>query len=378
MTVMHASLHRYWALTVKELHQLRRNRPLLVQLLIPPTVVLVIFGFALNLEVRHLRTGVVDESGTPESRELLSALTESRPFEITARYRSSSAAAEAIERRELDLAVIVPGDYAESRRRGRTAQVQIIIDAVNANTAMVARGYLARAIADHNGRAHISEIPKSLPPDLNTTAIVLYNPGLSYAWFAVTGVMSLLIFINGALVASAVTVREKEFGTIDQLLIGPARTLELLLAKTTPVVVVLVVDLLLALLVARLVFDLPVRGSLGLLVAAGVLAGLAGTGIGTTLATFASTQQQAQLLTFFLLPPLVLLSGAFTPIAGMPVWLQYVSAANPLPYLLTIVRGITLKSAGMTLLWSDFVWLGAFSVVLYGVSVWRFRKQLGW
>lgn len=287
-------------------------------------------------------------------------------------------AARAIERRELDLAILVPADYAESLQRGRTAQVQIIIDAVNANTAMIARGYLARATEAYNGRVRIGQMPTPVPPDLDTAAIVFYNPGLSYSWFAVTGVMSLLIFINGALVASALTVREKEFGTIDQLLIGPARTLELLLAKTTPVVFVLVADLLLALLVAWLVFDLPVRGSLWLLVAAGVLAGLAGTGIGITLATFASTQQQAQLLTFFLLPPLVLLSGAFTPIAGMPIWLQHASVANPLPYLLTVVRGVTLKSAGMGLLWSDFVWLAAFSVVLYGISAWRFRKQLGW
>lgn len=374
---MRASLRRYWALTVKELHQLRRNRPLLVQLIIPPTAVLVIFGFALNLEVQHLRAGIVDESGTPESRELLSALTESAAFDVAARYRSSSGAAQAVERRELDLAIIVPGDFAESLQRGRTAQVQIIVDAVNANTAVIARGYLARATEAYNGRVHIGQVPSPIPPDLETATLVLYNPGLSYSWFAVTGVMSLLILINGALVASALTVREKEFGTVDQLLIGPARTLELLLAKTTPVVVVLVADLVLALIVAWLVFDLPVRGSVWLLVAAGVLAGLAGTGIGITLATFASTQQQAQLLTFFLLPPLVLLSGAFTPIAGMPIWLQHASVVNPLPYLLTVVRGVTLKSAGMALLWSDFVWLGIFSAGLYGISAWRFRKQLG-
>lgn len=385
---MTAALQRYRALTLKEFRQLRRNRSLLVQLVVPPSVVLVLFGFALNFDIQHLRTGVVDESRTPQSRELLAALTDFEAFEVTASYQSAAAAAEAMERRALDLAIVVPRDYADALQRGRPARVQIIVDAVNANTAVIVRGYLARTMADYNDRliagrtvtASFAAQPTTASAprfDVGTAAIVLYNPGLRSAWFAVTGVMSLLIFINGALVASAVTVREKEIGTIEQLLIGPAQTTEILLAKTTPVVVLLMADLLLALFLSWLVFGLPLRGSLLLLLAAGVLAGLAGTGIGVMIATFSTTQQQAQLLTFFLLPPLVLLSGAFTPVEGMPLWLQRISVVDPLPYLLTVVRGITLKAAGLRLLWPDLAVLTAFAIVLYGISAWRFRKHLG-
>jgi ABC-2 type transport system permease protein len=151
----------------------------------------------------------------------------------------------------------------------------------------------------------------------------------------------------------------------------------MLVAKTTPVLVVVTGDLLLALLVSWLVFDLPVRGSLLFLLVAGVLASFAGTGVGITLATFSSTQQQAQLLTFFLLPPLVLLSGAFAPIEAMPQWLQFLSWFDPLRYLLVVVRGITLKGAGLALLWQPLAILAGFAVMLYGVSAARYRKQLG-
>jgi len=383
---MLAALQRYRSLTVKEFRQLGRNKRLLVQLIVPPTLVLVIFGFALNPEVRGLRAGVVDESRTPESRELISAVTETGAFEVTGYYGSVFDAAAALGRLELDLAIIIPADHAVSLHAGRPSQVQVIIDAVNANTAAIARGYLAQAVADYNlrllerraGQAGFQAVAfQPAIPDLRAEAIVLYNPGLIHAWFFVTGLMGVLMFLNSALVGSAVAVREKELGTIEQLLMSPAQTLEMLVAKTTPVLVVVTGDLLLALLVSWLVFDLPVRGSLLFLLVAGVLASFAGTGVGITLATFSSTQQQAQLLTFFLLPPLVLLSGAFAPIEAMPQWLQFLSWFDPLRYLLVVVRGITLKGAGLALLWQPLAILAGFAVMLYGVSAARYRKQLG-
>ena len=159
------------------------------------------------------------------------------------------------------------------------------------------------------------------------------------------------MFLNSALVGSAAAVREKELGTIEQLLMSPAQTIEMLLAKTTPVLIVVMGDLLLALLAAWLVFDLPMRGSLAFLLLAGLLAAFAGTGVGITLATFSATQQQSQLLTFFLMPPMVLLSGAFAPVETMPMCLQHLSWIDPLRYLLVLVRGITMKGAGLALLW---------------------------
>jgi ABC-2 type transport system permease protein len=386
---MFAAIERYRSLTIKEFQQLRRNRRLLVQLIVPPTLVLVIFGFALNPEVTRLPTGIVDESRTPESRELISALTEFEAFEVTGYYGSVSGAEAALARLELDMVIIVPADYASSLQTGRLATVQVLIDAVNANTAAIARGYLAQAAADYNqkllqrragrssGHLQVVDSRSGQAPNLRAEAIVLYNPGMIHSWFFVTGVIAVLMFLNSALVGSAAAVREKELGTIEQLLMSPAQTIEMLAAKTTPVMVVVTGDLLLALVAAWLVFDLPVRGSLLLLVFAGMLAAIAGTGVGITLATFSSTQQQAQLLTFFLMPPLVLLSGAFAPIETMPEWLQYLSWIDPLRYLLLLVRGIALKGAGLAMLWEPLGILAGFAVALYGLSAARYRRQLG-
>ena len=391
---MLAVLERYRALTIKEFHQLRRNKRLLVQLIIPPTVVLVVFGFALNPEVRALRTGLVDESPTPVSRELISALTEFDAFEVTSHYNSAAEAEAALGRLDIEMAIVIPAGYDRLLARGEMASIQVLIDAVNANTAAIARGYLAQALLEYNRRllgggagpravspqpAAFGGLAPILPPyfDLNVHSTVLYNPGLVHSWFFVTGLMSVLMFLNGALVASALAVREKELGTIEQLLMSPAQTAEVLLAKTTPVLVVLLVDLALALVVARAVFNMPVRGSLVALFLAASLAGLAGTGIGIVLATYSRSQQQAQLLTFFLMPPMVLLSGAFAPLESIPEPLQYISLVDPLRYLVLLVRGITLKGAGVLLLWRPMLVLAGFAVALYGLSTWRFRKQLG-
>ena len=391
---MLAALKRYRALTIKEFHQLRRNKRLLVQLIIPPTLVLMVFGFALNPEVQGLRVGIADESATPDSRDLLSALTEFDAFDVVAHYGSAKDAAAALRRLDIEMAIIVPSGYATRFARGQTANVQVLIDAVNANSAAIARGYLSQAAADYNlrlrsargpaGAAVLQPVsltntvwPSGPPFDLNVESIVLYNPGLIYPWFFVTGIMSVLMFLNGALVSSALAVREKELGTIEQLLMSPAQTPEVLLAKTTPVLIVLLADMVLALIVAVLVFDLPIRGSLLTLMFATTLAALAGTGIGITLATYSSTQQQAQLLTFFMMPPIVLLSGAFAPLESIPWFLQYFSLIDPLRYLVILVRGITLKGAGIALLWQPLAVLAGFAFALYGVSTWRFRKQLG-
>lgn len=385
---MLAALERYRSLTIKEFRQLGRNRRLLVQLIVPPTLVLVIFGFALNPEVHNLRTGIVDESRTPQSRELVSAVTETGAFAVTGYYGSVFDAESALRRLELDLALILPADHAHSLKAGRPARVQVLIDAVNANTAAIAQGYLAQAVSDYNRRLRLrraGETParfqtvdlRPAMPDLRAEAAVLYNPGMVHSWFFVTGLMAVLMFLNSALVGSAAAVREKELGTIEQLLMSPAQTIEMLLAKTTPVLIVVTGDLLLALLVGWAVFDLPVRGSLLFLLLAGMLASFAGTGVGITLATFSTTQQQSQLLTFFLMPPLVLLSGAFAPIESMPMFLQHLSWLDPLRYLLIVVRGIALKGAGLALLWQPLAILAGFAVVLYGLSAARYRRQLG-
>jgi len=374
---MSAFLRRYLALTVKEVQQLMRNRGLLIQLLIPPTVVLIIFGFALNPKVRHLRMGVVDQSLTPQSRAFLNSLTENLSFDVATRFVRVKDAENELNKQQLDMFVVIPPDFADNLKRGHASGVQAVIDAVDANTAQISQGYLAQgmqqALTHYNSWNGLD--PMASPGAVQPRATVLYNPGLVTPWFYVTGVMGILMFINGSLVASALAVREKETGTIEQLLMTPAQTAEMLLAKTTPVFVLLMIVLILSLAVSMLVFDLPFRGSLWLFLLSGAFAALAGIGIGVTLATVSASQQQAQLLTFFVNPPLTLLAGASSPIENMPMYFQKMSYFDPLRYLVTIIRGVTIKDAPFSALWPNLAALASFAIILFAFSAWRFRKQ---
>jgi ABC-2 type transport system permease protein len=386
---MGAFFRRYLALATKEVQQLRRNRGLLIQLLIPPTIVLIIFGFALNPKVRGLRLGVVDESLTSQSRDFINSLTENVNFDVKQVYTRTKDAEDALNTLELDLFMVIPHDFARSLARGQTAKVQVVIDAVDANTAQIAQGYLQRAVEEYNNsqgvipatyfgprRTIVRAAHPSPPPGaVEVRPAYLYNPGLETAWHYVTGVMSIIMFINASLVASALAVKEKETGTIEQLLMTPAQTLEMLLAKTSPVFVLMMIVLFVALGTAMLVFNLPMRGALWLFTVAGAAAALAGIGIGVMVATVSKSQQQAQLLTFFVNPPITLLSGSTSPIENMPEFFQKLSYLDPLRYLVTIVRGVTLKNAPWSALWPNLVVLTGFAIVLFSISAWRFRKQ---
>jgi ABC-2 type transport system permease protein len=386
---MGAFIRRYLALATKEFQQLRRNPGLIVQLMIPPTIVLVIFGYALNPKVRDLRLGVVDESFSAESRDLIDALTENLNFNVTRVYGRPQDAEDALKNLDLDLFLVIPNDFARSVNRGQTAKVQVVIDAVDANTAQIAQGYLKRCLEDYNtsrGLAIPTELgprrtliraahPAPPPGAVDVRPAYIYNPGLVTAWHYVTGVMSIIMFINASLVASALAVKEKETGTIEQLLMTPAQTVEMLFAKVTPVFILMMVVMFVALGTGILVFDLPVRGAVWMFAVAGACAALAGIGIGVMVATVSKSQQQAQLLTFFVNPPITLLSGATSPIENMPEFFQKLSYFNPLRYLVTIVRGVTLKNAPWSAMWPNLVVLSAFAVVLFSISAWRFRKQ---
>lgn len=386
---MGAFIRRYLALATKEFQQLRRNPGLIVQLMIPPTLVLVIFGYALNPKVRNLRLGVVDESFTAESRELIDALTENVNFNVARVYGRPQDAEDALKNLDLDLFLVIPNDFARTLNRGQTGRVQVVIDAVDANTAQIAQGYLKRCLEDYNmsrgvaipvessPRRALSRATHPAPPPgaVDVRPAYLYNPGLVTAWHYVTGVMSIIMFINASLVASALAVKEKETGTIEQLLMTPAQTVEMLFAKVTPVFILMMVVMFVALGTGILVFDLPLRGAVWMFAIAGACAALAGIGIGVLVATVSKSQQQAQLLTFFVNPPITLLSGATSPIENMPEFFQKLSYFDPLRYLVTIVRGVTLKNAPWSAMWPNLVILSAFAVVLFSISAWRFRKQ---
>ena len=370
--ISNAFILRLWSLFIKEFHQIRRNRRLVILLIIPPTLNIILFGFALNPDFENLRLGVVDYSATPESRDVVSAFTESLVFRVDGYYSSPDELGRTISKGGLDAGLVIPRDFAKNRARGETAEVQLLVDAVNANTATIAGGYAARIIGSLNQKIAISPMRATVSPHLT----LLYNPGLKSAWFITTGIIGLLFVLQGSVVSSASLVREKEIGTIEQLLMTPAGSTELLIAKIAPIFLLLAFDIGLALGVARLVFGVPMRGSLLLFFLSASLCVVCGIGMGMMIATFTRTQQQAQLMGFFTNPPLAILSGATTPIEAMPAWLQRVTVINPVKHFAIIARSIMLKGSGVDVLYRELLALAVIALVMISVSAWRFRKQL--
>ncbi len=376
---------RVRALVGKEFDQIRRDRRLVISLIVPPVLQLTLFGFALSASVANLRLGVVDESRTPESRELVAVLTESQSFRLGGYYASAEQLGAAISQARIDAGVVIPYQYARDLWRGRPTTVQFLLNAVNANTATIGQAYaegviqsynqelrragvLARALAGApaaaSGRGQVLLVPA-----------FLFNPGLVDSWFIATGVFGLLLILNSSLISSAAMVKEREAGTIEQLLMSPASTGEIIIAKIMPLFVLLVMMMVLALVVLKLVFHVPFHGSLPFVLGGGVLCILSGIGLGTVIATFSKSAQQSQLTAFFVNPPLASLSGALNPVEAMPGWLQPVTLLNPIHHFAAIARGGMLKGSGFGTLWPNFLALLIFTLVLVSLSVWRFRRQ---
>lgn len=378
--------YRMRSLILKEFRQILRDRRLAMSLILPPTLQLLLFGFALNATVSNLRLGVVDDSRTPESRELVVIMTESKSFRGAGTYLNVNEMGRKIADGDLDAGLVIPYDYARYLQRGQPATVQVLLNAMNSNTATIGEGYAEGVIASYNqvlGTEGIhARFQQIAAPDVShrgqvlLTPAYLYNPGLEPTWFIVTGILGVLLILNGSLISSAAIVKEREAGTLEQLLMSPASTTQIIVAKLFPLFVLLCMMGTMALALMRIVFGIPFRGSTLLVVAAAALCLLCGISIGTFIATFTRSARQAQLTLFFVNPPLTSLSGAFTPVEAMPKWLQPVAQFNPIQHFGQISRGTMLKGSGMETLWPNFLALLAFTVVLVSLSIWRFRKQL--
>lgn len=362
---------RFWALALKELRQIRRDRRLAISLIGPPVLQVLLFGFALDSDVRDLRLGVVDESRTPESRALISALTQNATFRLAGSYATSTGLGEALARARLDVGVVIPYDFARLRMRGRPATVQVLLNAANANTAQMSQGYIEGGIAFLN-----REIAGTRPAPVEIRAAFIYNPGLVNTWFIVTGVFGTLMILNGSLVSAATMIREKEQGTVEQLLMTPASALEVVSAKLVPLFLLLMIMVTLVLTVAHLVFHVPFRGSALLVLVACAGCVLTGIGLGTLVSTIARSASQTQLISFFINPPLAMLSGGLTPIEAMPKWVQPLTLLNPIAHFAKIARAVLIRGAGLDVVYPNLLALLALTAIFVGVSAWRFRKQL--
>jgi len=399
---------RVRALMRKEFNQIKRDRRLAISLILPPTLQLLLFGSALSADVTNLRLGIVDDSRTPESRELIGVLTESKSFRLAGYFFSSAELGTSINHGDLDAGIVIPFDYSRNLQRGRVTTVQVLLNAMNANTAAIGQGYVEGVIQAYNNqlremipaaRGRPGEPSSTALPDISgstvTTEMIsiqgahqaqaapvllhpafLYNPGLKDSWFIVTGVFGLLLILNSSLVASGAMVKEREAGTIEQLLMSPASTSEIIIAKVMPLFFLLCGMAVIAIVVIKVGFGAPFHGNILLVLGGAALCVLSGISIGTVISTFSRSAQQALMTSFFVNPPLATLSGAFNPVEAMPKWLQPLTLVNPIYHFATIVRGNLLKGSGLTDLWPHFLGLLAITLVLFSLSMWRFRKQL--
>lgn len=364
---------RLIALIVKETIQILRDKQQLFLLIFPPVIQVCLYGCALSPDVQDLRLGIVDECKTYKSRELSSALVENRVFKVTKAKGDRSDLMTAIEQGKVDAGVIIPPDFDRKISQKQTAHVQLIIDAVDANTAGIAQGYSTQMITSFGNLLG----DRSLKLPVKADVSYIYNPGLVSSWFFIPGVLGLVITLAGTLVSSVTLVKEKDSGTLEQLLMTPAESWEILVAKIVPLLIMLNGTVLLSLGIGLLFFNIPFRGNFITYMFVSNIYIFVVISIGIILATVSKNQRQAILTSFFFNLPLIQLSGSLSPIESMPYYLRFLTYFNPLRYYIQCIRNILLKGVDLDVIWKDMLILFVFAVVFLSFSASRFRKQLG-
>ena len=371
---------RLFGMIAKEFIHLRRDVLALTLALFVPVAMLFLFGWAINTDVKHIPTAVFDQSGSVEARTLLESFQNSQYFDLRYWVSSHAELTRLIDRGTAKAGLVIPPDYARRLSR-QSADILVVVDASDplvATSAVNAANSLGlkRSIAVLERNAAGPALGRREEPPLDVRVRAWYNPDLVSAIFIVPGLVGALL-LQTTIAAMAVTVvREREKGTLEALIVSPIRRWELLLGKIIPNLVVAYGQMTMALVVARFVFDVPIRGSLTLLYALSLIFMMGTLGIGIYVSTAARTVPQAMQLSFLTFLPSVYLSGLLFPIEGMPEGAQYLAAVIPLTYYLRIVRGIVLKGVGLPELWPSVLPLVVFGVIVFTLSVLRFRKQL--
>ncbi len=354
-----------------------------VLLFVPPLIQLVIFGFAVNLDVENARIAWMDQDGTPQSRELRAGFAGSPNFRIVATPTSEDEVRDLLDRSDVLVVVRVLPGFARDIDRGVTAQVQILVDGTNSNTASIVSNYAAKVVSAFAARVAAARAPRIVAstivpraPVLRVQTRVWFNPDLRSRNYYVPGVIVNIITLVTLMLTAMAIVREKEIGTMEQLMVTPIQPLELMIGKTVPFAIVGIVELFFITSMALLVFHIPLRGNVLLLVVCALFFLMTTLGVGLFISTVSQTQQQAMMASFFFFMPAFMLSGFAFPIRNMPLLVQGISYLNPLRYFMEIVRGLFLKGTGADVLWPQMAALLAFGVAILSFSALRFHKRL--
>ena len=372
---------RIFNLVLKEFLQMRRDRQARFRLIIPPLIQMIIFGYAATFEVYHVSTAVLDLDHSQESRELISRFDYSGRFRIVETAKTPAEIRRAIDQSDAVVAIVIQAGFAEELRKGVSAPAQIIVDGTNSNTALIALTYVSQIVSayaqemaqDLSRRLHPVQPP---PPTVTLEPRPWYNVDYNSRWFYVPGVIATLTLVMVVNLTSFAIVREREVGTLEQIMVTPIRPLEFILGKMIPFFFVGLALTVVVAVVGTFWFQIPFVGNPFVLLLGTSLYLLSVLGIGLLISTVCMTQQQAFATNFFVINPAFILSGFSFPIASMPAFMQWLSTINPMTYYLVVIRGTFLKGVGLAVLWPQMLALAALGVALLGLSVLRFRKSL--
>ncbi len=372
----------------KEFRQSFREPRMRTMLILPPVIQLLIFGFAVNLDVDHSQIAWMDGDRSFESRELLGAFQSSGRFEIVGMPSNDREAQALLDANKVDLVVHVLPGFERDIQRVRQTSVQILVNGSNSNTANIVSGYASSIVSTFAARVmeaqnrqrvvgRMAQVPvRGGVPQLKARSRVWFNPELKSRNYFVPGIVVNIIMQVTLMLTAMAIVREKEIGTMEQLMVTPIRPVELMLGKTLPFALVGLFDTALVVVVSLLLFHVPFRGSPLLLFGCSVLFLMTSLGAGLFISTISKTQQQAMMSTFLVFQPFFLLSGFTFPLRNMPQSIQYLTLLNPVRYFIEIVRGLFLKGSGVSVLWPQMLALAIFGVVILSLSAARFRKRL--
>ena len=379
---------RIFAIIRKELSQLFRNRRTRMFLFVPPMFQLIIFGYAVNMDVDNLRMGWMDMDQSPQSHALLASFQGSGRFLLTALPQSEKDIQNVLDRGEAQVIVRVMPGFGRDILLGHPTSAQILVDGTNSNTASLASAYTSQLVGAYSASVATPQMQSRMMARagmgtmsmkvgrITDSARVWFNPDLKSRNYFVPGVICNLIMVVTVMLTAMAIVREKEIGTMEQLMVTPIQPMELMIGKMVPAALVGMMDLVLMTTAALLIFSIPVRGNPLVLVLSAALFLLTSLGMGLFISTIASTQQQAIMSSSLIAIPTFMLSGFAYPIRNMPIAVQYLTYLNPLRYLIEIVRGIFLKGTGISVLWPQMLTLLVYGMVVMGLSASSFRKKL--
>jgi len=360
----------------KEFIQTFRDRRMLLPIFVAPVIQLILFGFAVTTDIKNISLAVLDYDRSYESRQLISSFSQSQSFNLDYLLNSYAELEKFIQEGKVKAAVVIPRKFETNLKKGRQPSLQVILDGTDANSATIIASYISQLVARYSENL-LTEIRGQMALGMPIIQPrVWYNPNLESSIFMVPGVICLILLLTTLILTSMAITKEREMGTLEQLVVSPIKPWELILGKTIPFILIGLSDVILIISAGKIIFDLPIRGSLLLLFGVALLFILTTLSLGLFISTISRTQQQAMMTAFFFIIPAMLLSGIFTPIENMPRVVQYITLLNPLRYFGKAVRGILLKGNGIAVLWPQVLALFIFGITASIFSSLRFRKYL--